>query len=595
MGYKMKTTILYLFSAALKYKPSYLFVYIADIIVKTVTPFVNIIFPKYLIAELLGERRMQYIVGYILSIAFGNFIGHFLTSYLQEKLNKYYHDDFSKYFDALFARKNMQIPYISTEDKEVMKKAQKARDGLGSQSGGIGGIASSLSQAISNVFVFAGAAGLLLANSPYVFLIVTVGVIAVYFLNKRINQIQVSYFEKISENNRGYEYVLYNLTAVRYGKDIRLYQAQDMMSSQADQYNQNMAEIGRKQAKDVMPWHEMSKVVMALREGSSFLYLGYLGLKGFIDIADFTMLVNASSALGNALNGVITQMQEIVKRTLFAYEYVEFMQMDIEKTSQGRTVEHQQTHTIEFKNVSFTYPGTDKKALDNVSALIKPGEKISIVGSNGAGKTTFIKLLCRLYKVDAGEILLDGVNINEYKMEDYLKIISVVFQDFMLLGFPLRENVVLSDSGKITEGEVMNLFSKVGLKEKVLSLPMGIDTPVFRYFDLNGFEPSGGEQQKIAIARALYKNGSIMVLDEPTAALDPISEAEIYEKFNDLVKNKTAFFISHRLSSCKFCDRILVFDKGHIIEEGTHQNLMNLENGMYANMYRTQAQYYQYS
>ena len=595
MRYKMKTTILYLFSAAVQYKPSYLFVYIAEIIVKTVTPFVNILFPKYLIAELLGERRMQYIVGYILCIAFGNFTGHFLISFLQEKLNKYYHDDFSKYFDALFARKNMQIPYISTEDKEIMKKAQKARDGLGSQSGGIGGIATALSQAISNVFVFAGAAGLLLANAPYVFLIVTVGVIAVFFLNKRINQIQVSYFEKISENNRGYEYVLYNLTAVRYGKDIRLYHAQDMMSTQADRYNQNMAEIGRKQAKDVMPWHEMSKIVMALREGISFLYLGYLGLRGFIDIADFMMLVNASSALVNALNGVIIQMQEIVKRTLFAYEYVEFMQMNVEKTSQSRIVTTKQMYTIEFRNVSFTYPGTDKKALDNVSALIKAGEKISIVGSNGAGKTTFIKLLCRLYRVDAGEILLDGVNINEYQLEDYLKKISVVFQDFMLLGFSLKENIVLSDSGKITDGEVMNLLAKVGLKEKVQSLPMGMETPVFRYFDLNGFEPSGGEQQKIAIARALYKNGNIMVLDEPTAALDPISEAEIYEKFNDLVNNKTAFFISHRLSSCKFCDRILVFDKGKIVENGTHRTLMNLENGIYANMYQTQAQYYQYS
>ena len=594
MGRKINATIRYLFSNAIKYKPSYVFIYVFEIIVTTCIPFVNIIFPKYLIAELLGEKRMQYVITFILCIAFGNFIGNFLASYLQEKLNKNYYDDFSKYFDALLAKKNMQIPYLSTEDKEVLKKAQKARDGLGNQSGGVRGIATSLSQALSNLFVFLGTAGLLLAMAPHVFLIVSAGVIAIFFINRKANQIQVSYFEKISENNRGYEYVLYNLTAVRYGKDIRLYHAQEVMSNQADRYNQNMAEIGRKQAADVMPWQQMSRIVLALREGGSFAYLGYLGLKGYIAIADFMMLANASSVLGNSLNGVIVQVQEVVKRTLFAHEYVEFMQTENEESERGKSIESDRIHEIEFKNVSFTYPGTKKKALDNVSARIRAGEKISIVGSNGAGKTTFIKLLCRLYQVDSGEILLDGVNVNEYKLQDYYKMLSVVFQDFTLLGFSLKENVVLSNSNKETEETIMELFTKVGLKEKIQSLPMGMETPVFRYFDLNGFEPSGGEQQKIAIARALYKNGSIMVLDEPTAALDPVSEAEIYEKFNDMVQNKTAFFISHRLSSCKFCDRILVFDQGKIVESGTHQELVGVENGMYANMYQTQAQYYQY-
>ena len=594
MTHKMRLTFMYLFSNAVRNRPSYLIVYILDIVVKAVTPFVNIIFPKYLIGELLGEARLRYIVCYISCIAIGNFAGNFLANLLLEKLNKNYYDDFSKYFDALFAKKNMQIPYIRTEDKVVLKKAQKARDGLGIQSGGIGGIASCLSQVITNIIVFVGAAGLLLPNAPYVFPIVTVGVMAIIFLNKRVNDIQISYFEKMSENNRGNEYVLYNLTAVRYGKDIRLYHAQDMMICQADKFNQNMAYIGKKQARDVIPWYEASKVIIAIREGSTFLYLGFLGIKRIIQISDFMMLVNASNALGNSLNTVIIQLQEIVKRTLFAYQFVEFMQMDVEELNDGINVEKEKMHSIEFRNVSFTYPGTNKKALDNVSVVIKAGEKISIVGSNGAGKTTFIKLLCRLYKVDSGEILLDGTNINEYLLEDYLKTISVVFQDFMLLGFSLKENVALSDSKKISDNEVMQLFSRVGLKDKILSLPMKMQTPVFRYYDLNGFEPSGGEQQKIAIARAIYKNGGIMILDEPTAALDPISEAEIYEKFNDMTFTKTAVFISHRLSSCRFCDRILVFDKGKIIENGTHQSLLKHENGLYANMYQTQAQYYQY-
>lgn len=592
MSRKMRITLTFLFKKAIEYKPSYLFIYILDIIVKAALPFVNIFFPKFLIAELMGERQIKLIVLYVACIVLGNLCIGYFSVFLQEKLNKNYYEDFGRYFDALLSKYNMEIPYRCTEDKSVMEKNQKARDGIGIQSGGLGGIASCISLILFNTLVIIGTLGVLIANAPLVFVIVAVSVVVIFVVNKKINNVQLRYFDEVSENNRGYEYTLFNLSHIKYGKDIRLYQAQEMMLNQADSYNQNMARIGKKQSNEKIGWLELGKVVMALREGGTFLYLGYMGLKGLIAIADFMMLVNASNSFGNSLNVVITQIQELVKKTQFAYEYVDFMETKWTETEGDIIPDRNITHTIEFKDVSFIYPGTDKKALDHVSAVIRPGEKISIVGANGAGKTTFIKLLCRLYPASEGEILLDGKNIYEYSLKEYYDLISVVFQDYLVLGFSLKENILLGESKNTPDEAVMPLINQVGLGEKVKSLPMGMHTPVTRWYDRQGFEPSGGEEQKMIIARAIHKDGPIVILDEPTAALDPISEAEIYEQFNEMVNNKSVLFISHRLSSCKFCDRILVFENGQIVENGTHKELVAYENGVYANMFQTQAQYY---
>lgn len=592
MNKKIKITLSFLFKNSIQYKPSFLMVYLLDIVVKVILPFVNIFFPKYLIAELLGTRQMKMIILYVACIVVGNTCIGFLSVYLQERLNKNYYEDFGRYFDAMLSKQDMMIPYHYTEDKDIRTKSQRARDGLGIQSGGVGGIATCVSSIIINALLLLGTCGVLIANTPLIFLIV-VGIVIIYYSNKKINAIQFKYFEEISENNRNYQYTLFNLSHIKYGKDIRLYQAQDVMLRQADYYNQNMAQIGRVQAKEKLVWLEIGRWVMALRESGTFLYLGYLGIKGIIAIADFMMLVNASNTFGNSLNAIISQIQDLSKKIQFAYDYVDFLQMEWEKKDGTKIPNNDKIHSIEFKHVTFAYPGNDKKVLDDVSVTINAGEKISIVGFNGAGKSTFIKVLCRLYTINEGEILVDGININDFSLEEYYKLISVVFQDFVVLAFSVKDNILLGDSENTSDGDIMPLIEQVGLEKKINALPMGINTPVYKWYDVRGFEPSGGEQQKMVMARAIYKAGSIVILDEPTAALDPIAEAEIYEQFNDMVDNKTALFISHRLSSCKFCDRILVFENGKIIENGTHKELLEYQNGVYAMMYQTQAQYYQ--
>ena len=254
--------------------------------------------------------------------------------------------------------------------------------------------------------------------------------------------------------------------------------------------------------------------------------------------------------------------------------------------------EREEDTLLEFKNVSFKYPRSKEFTLKNISIKINEGEKLSVVGLNGAGKTTFIKLLARLYDPTEGEILLNGVNINEYDYDEYMKLLSVVFQDFKLMSFSIKENIALNDFNKVKDEEIEEVLIKSGFGKDLEKLPKGINTPIYKNFDEGGIEFSGGQAQKLAIARAVYKDAPIVILDEPTAALDPKAEYEIYSKFNELIGKKTTIYISHRLSSCRFCDNIAVFQKGKLIQYGTHDELVKDKGNEYETMYSAQAQYY---
>jgi len=293
-----------------------------------------------------------------------------------------------------------------------------------------------------------------------------------------------------------------------------------------------------------------------------------------------------------AVSSIISVFIEISQHCNHLQLYRDFEDMVSQKTHGNKSICGMENHEIEFKNVSFKYPRSNDYTLKNISIKIHAGERLSVVGRNGAGKTTFIKLLTRLYEPTEGEILLDGININEFDYEEYIKLLSVVFQDFKLLAFTLKENIALNESAYTSEEELITVLKEAGLEEDFKKLPKGILTSIYKRFDKDGIEFSGGQAQKIAIARAIFKNAPIIILDEPTAALDPISEYEIYKRFNELVGNKTAVYISHRLSSCRFCDKIAVFHDGELIQYGSHEELILEANSHYAQMYNAQAKYY---
>ena len=267
---------------------------------------------------------------------------------------------------------------------------------------------------------------------------------------------------------------------------------------------------------------------------------------------------------------------------------LEYLNLEAEKTK-GDSFTEMTKGVIEFRNVSFRYPGTKELVLDHISLKIEPSEKIAVVGKNGSGKTTLVKLLCRLYEPEEGEILWNGKNIREYDLREWQKIFAIVFQDYSLLSLTLGQNVAASEQYEVERAkEVLQL---AGFGERLNKLKKGLETVVYPEYEQDGVSFSGGEEQKIAIARAIYKGGQICILDEPTAALDPVSESRVYESFDEIVKGKTAVYISHRLSSCKFSDRIFVLDNGKIAESGTHEALLS-QNGLYAQLWQAQAQYY---
>ena len=247
-------------------------------------------------------------------------------------------------------------------------------------------------------------------------------------------------------------------------------------------------------------------------------------------------------------------------------------------------------YDIEFHNVSFKYPGSDEYAIKNLSFRFKVGERVAVVGMNGSGKTTMIKLLCRLYDPTEGYITLNGIDITKYDYEDYLALFAVVFQDFRLFSFTLGENVACEKD--YDKSKVLQCLDTAGLEERLKQIDRNLDAVIYKDFDDDGIEISGGEAQKIAIARALYKDAPFVILDEPTASLDPLAEYEIYSRFNNMVKDKTAVYISHRLSSCRFCDKIAVFHEGKMIQFGSHEKLLENKDGKYYELWNAQAQYY---
>lgn len=326
--------------------------------------------------------------------------------------------------------------------------------------------------------------------------------------------------------------------------------------------------------------------------GIAYAFVCLKSWAGAFGLGSVTQYVISLTKASEALTSLMTCLGEMENNTPFLKQIFTLLDFPNRMYQGSLTVEKRRdrNYEVEFRNVSFQYPGSESYALRNVSMKFQIGKRLSVVGVNGSGKSTFIKLLCRLYDPTEGEILLNGINIRKYNYSDYMNLFSVVFQDFHLFSLPLGENV--AGKSDYDHQLVHRCLQQAGLNEQAPQFSQGINTFLYKNFSKNGVDVSGGEAQKIAIARALYKNAPFIILDEPTAALDPIAEAEIYEKFNHIIQDKTAVYISHRLSSCKFCDEIVVFHEGSVIQQGTHDSLVADKNGKYHELWQAQAQYY---
>jgi ATP-binding cassette subfamily B protein len=404
----------------------------------------------------------------------------------------------------------------------------------------------------------------------------------------------VSYADKAKEGNRKFGFYGFAACDRRRALDTRVYR-QDILC-QKSFLDHNLfgvkSDIAKLARGPIGLYSAASSAISYAFTGLVYVFVCLKAWGGAFGIGAVTQYVGAITLLSGGVASLFYTLGEMRVNAAFLRTTYEFLDIPNTMYQGSLTVEKRadRCYNIEFRDVSFKYPGAETWALRHVSMTFKVGERLAVVGRNGSGKTTFIKLLCRLYDPTEGEILLNGIDIRKYNYAEYLSVFSVIFQDFKLFAFPLGQNVTASAEPDRTRVETC--LTKAGFSDRLKEMPQGIDTCLYKDFDEKGVEISGGEAQKIAIARALYKDAPFIVMDEPTAALDPVAEYEVYSKFNEIIGDKTAIFISHRLSSCRFCDEIAVFDLGSVVQKGSHDALLKEENGIYSKLWYAQAQYY---
>ena len=579
----------YFLPTAWKRQKVYFIVRFLKLVVMTLMPFVNIMVMPLIVDEMLTTRSAEKIFGYVVFILASEFVLNLLNGILGNVLERYT-VKFENYYKSLLSARIMELDFQLTEDKKALDQLELAKNGMSWYSGGLNGIVEPLFNMASALLTVVGVVIIVATQAPLLILITAGILVFTALINEKLNRIEQKQYAELSKTNRVFGYLGWELTDFRYGKDIRLYGAKDMMVDKWKHFTDIMTGNWETLANKQLPLNLLMMVTDIIRDFGSYFYLGILAITGKITIGIATQMFTAAGTFYNSMRSLVVNFQDLSKRANYANEYVKFMDYPaaIQKGNKHVTPG---PHTFEFKDVSFTYPGADVEVLKNINLTLTPGEHLSVVGLNGAGKTTLVKLLCRLYDPTKGAIYMDGVDIKEYDYEEYMTVFAPVFQDFKLFAFTMKENILMEKAEDETK-DVSTVLERVGLKEKLSTLSKGADTVVYKHFDKDGIEPSGGEQQKLAIARALYKDAPVVILDEPTAALDPMAEYDIYRQFDTLVHEKTAIYISHRLSSCQFCDKIAVFSEKELKEYGTHAELVNKPGGVYAEMFAAQAQYY---
>ena len=412
-----------------------------------------------------------------------------------------------------------------------------------------------------------------------------------YKTNKKASQLQMEFFEKNVSYNRYFGYWFSLIFDYSIGKYIRLYKMQKLMTKRVQETNDKLEAEGNAWINKSLKISMVPIVSQAFMQLASYVFVGLKAVFGLITTGKCIMYVSSYTKLVESITGISDNFVSLKMESRYLSFFYDYMEIKNKRYDGTIPTEKRDDNVfeIEFRDVSFKYANADTWALRHVNQKITLGTKNAVVGKNGAGKTTFIKLLCRLYEPTEGQILLNGVDIRYYDNEEYAKLFAIVFQDFNLFSFPLGENV--AGNVDYDRDRAIKCLESAGFAERLAKMEKGLDTPLYQYDDENGVEISGGEAQKIAIARSLYKDAPFVIMDEPTSALDPVAEYEIYQRFDQMVEGKTSIYISHRMSSCRFCDNIIVFDEGKIIEQGSHDKLMS-NKGLYSELWNAQAQYY---
>ena len=581
-------------------------------VIEALFPFVSIWFSAQIINELMGERRQGVFSGYILAVTGIHFLFSMIKN-VSDKVGDEKEADMWNQFRKIFTDKQLSMDYADLENQEIQKQKQKAEENLFMFGNGLGqlvwnssdlarvvtGIIASVSLTVS---LFKAKSGNKVMDSwlwiPAILAVMILLGYVYYLLEKKENHVFAKWTEGTVWFNRTFQFFgheLYDNT--RRAKDVRIYGQEKMAEREFEKMEAHNEE-------DNAYLNKMSSykgfTYLAKGTGSALCYLFVVtkAALGAFGTGSIVQYVGAFTELANHVGFLVLSYLENRIYTEHLEKLFEYLDLPNNKYQGKLPVEKnffcndgENDYEIEFRNVSFKYPGSDTYVLNHINTRLSIGKKQAFVGTNGAGKTTFVKLLCRLYDPTEGEILLNGIDIKKYDYEEYMSLFAFVFQDFKLFSFTLGQNIAANKN--YDRNRVDECIKKVSFYDRYLAMEEGLDTYLYQDISEKGLEISGGEAQKIALARALYKGTPMIVLDEPTAALDPFAEARVYEDFSLMVEHKTAIYISHRLSSCRFCDEITVFDSGRIVQKGTHTELVKDKTGQYFALWNAQARYYQ--
>ena len=583
------------------YNPHYFPLSLLFIVFREVSPYFNLWMSAEIVTALYEGRESPKLYLLVVVTLFGNLFVQILQAILKRGVEgalEVLEDNEA----AWFYRKTLSLDYDKMENPDIRNLRRKIRENSHINSYGMINMRHSVFNMMSHCVNLAFSlvlfvemvsllssfsfrlTGLLLFVTMIAFSVLTV------LLNFRSIKRSAENNEKIGEFmlmenrlGRGYDPA---------GMDNRIYRQQHILTRLFDKSNKDHLKLFSEAYNEDYRLQVPVSLMSDLSEICTYLIVCLYCTLGAFPVGSVIKYVGYFGKFIGSVEGLLFQVGNFKENERFLKTYLEYFDIENDMYQGSLAVEKRsdKRYDIEFKDVSFQYGGSDAFAVKNLNLKLKVGERLAVVGMNGSGKTTFIKLLCRLYDPTEGEILMNDFNIRKYDYRQYLDIFSVVFQDYHLLAMPLGNNVASSDTWDTEKAE--RLLQEVGFGERYEEMPKKLDTPLYKDFDQEGVNVSGGEAQKIALARALYRDAPFIILDEPTAALDPLAEAEIYSKFNDIVGDKTAIYISHRLSSCRFCDKIAVFHQGEIVQLGTHEELLADEKGKYYELWHAQAQYY---
>lgn len=578
----------------LKYSKAAFFITALFIPINIGLRYLEIYLPSLVVSEITNGQTLTHSllsIGIVmLLIMLGNIIVQALGHIRNSTLGIYRYK-----MTALVTRKQLSMFYQTYEQKEVRDLANRASNATQMWDGvqPLTDIVYSGFGMIENLLGYILFGSVISFASPWLVPILTVAPIVNILSVKAYNKWEYAHRSKMTDLNQKLGHVEELPDDFAAAKDIRIYS----MASWLRECYRDLSDQRSKWDRNVVKKSFLSRiadlVVILIRDGGAYALLIHMFYSGKIGIDEFVLYFAAISSFASWVGGIISCWNKANTVSLKLCDFRDFVDYpEYDGSGIAKAADHMNTvPEIEFKNVSFRYDGAEQDTIHDLSLKIKSGEKLALVGLNGAGKTTLVKLLCGLYRPTSGEIFFNGIPLSDFKREDYYKLISPVFQEIRTAFFSLAETVSGKSTAETDLEKAETCMRQAGLGAKIDALPDGIHTKLNKKVHENGTELSGGEAQKLMLARALYKDAPLLILDEPTAALDPIAESKIYNEFNVMAKNKTSLFISHRLASTSFCDRIILLENGNITEEGTHQELMGA-NGTYKGLFDIQSCWY---